>query len=208
MNGLNWPKPNLNRENWSLKILNQDPKNSIHLIHPSFKIFKIFTFVYHPYPSAAGAQRLPRTEDVSPNGQSDCHTSKHTADALRQPPIITPTSSPATRVSLPGPRTKARCIKNPDFSLSTVSHPRPRAPRAKPKQAKKHDSIQWANGFAKARRGAMDRADGSPSFLFYTPTRVKFGRFRSFGSRSQPAKPRPRIYFLQCRERGSNAYVW
>ncbi|KAM4067191.1 hypothetical protein HRG_012209 [Hirsutella rhossiliensis] len=49
MNGLNWPKPNLNRENWSLKILNQDPKNSIHLIHPSFKIFKIFTFVYHPY---------------------------------------------------------------------------------------------------------------------------------------------------------------
>ncbi|KAM4064167.1 DDE superfamily endonuclease [Hirsutella rhossiliensis] len=44
MNGLNWPKPNLNRENWSLKILNQDPKNSIHLIHPSFKIFKIFTF--------------------------------------------------------------------------------------------------------------------------------------------------------------------
>ncbi|KAM4054516.1 hypothetical protein HRG_014913 [Hirsutella rhossiliensis] len=51
MNGLNWPKPNLNRENWSLKILNQDPKNSIHLIHPSFKIFKKFTFVYHPYVS-------------------------------------------------------------------------------------------------------------------------------------------------------------
>ncbi|KAM4061679.1 DDE superfamily endonuclease [Hirsutella rhossiliensis] len=50
MNGLNWPKPNLNRENWSLKILNRDPKNSIHLIHPSFKIFKKFTFVYHPYP--------------------------------------------------------------------------------------------------------------------------------------------------------------
>ncbi|KAM4058283.1 hypothetical protein HRG_014615 [Hirsutella rhossiliensis] len=44
MNGLNWPKPNLNRENWSLKILNRDPKNSIHLIHPSFKIFKKFTF--------------------------------------------------------------------------------------------------------------------------------------------------------------------
>ncbi|XP_044714673.1 DDE superfamily endonuclease domain-containing protein [Hirsutella rhossiliensis] len=46
MNGLNWPKPNLNRENWSLKILNRDPKNSIHLIHPSFKIFKKFTFCH------------------------------------------------------------------------------------------------------------------------------------------------------------------
>ena len=48
MNGPNWPKPHLNRANQSLKILNRDPKDSIHLIRPSFKIFKKFAFIYHP----------------------------------------------------------------------------------------------------------------------------------------------------------------
>ncbi|KAM4055445.1 hypothetical protein HRG_014987 [Hirsutella rhossiliensis] len=52
-----WPelaRTQLESRKWSLKILNQDPKNSIHLIHPSFKIFKKFTFIYHPYTAPYG----------------------------------------------------------------------------------------------------------------------------------------------------------